>query len=231
MYRKRMYRKKKLGRKVRRKIARGKRIYRAKKLHVFSEVFKASPLTIQQDSTTTNLPAQFLTANIGSISQYGQYKALYSKYRILKLEWTFLPLFMGAEVNQAEFNEGTASVVDTNNWMHYRRAWNLVTNTYPASELAMLQENGVRTLMLSGQRKPIRISMKYPSPQLSSVDALGNTTSESKNRWLSFDDSVKPDHGGLFTYVCNRSDGVVQGAGAVVADVYCKITFAVDDPR
>lgn len=228
------YRKKKVGRKASSAIATRKRTVRSKKYHVFSETFKSSPITVNQDgSGATPASAQAHSASISSIQQYVSYKNLYKKYRILKLEWTIIPIFGEAEPNQAEYNEGTATVYDTNTWLHYRRAWDPDTVTYPSSELDMLQLNGVKTLLMNGQRRPIKISMKYPTPQITLADATaGVVVDETKNRWLSFtDDTTVMDHGRLYTYAVNRSQGIVTGQGTVIADVYCKVTFAVCDPR
>lgn len=233
MYRKRVYRKKKLGRKVRRKVAHGKRTYRAKRRNVFSETFKASALIVNQDASgATPAQAQSLEASINSIQQFSSYKNLYKKYRILKLEWTFLPLFGSAEPNQGEANVGSGGPYDTNTWMHYRRSWDTNSTVYPATELSMLQMNGTRTLLLNGQRKPIKISMSYPTPQLTLSEAsAGAHIDQTKNTWLSFDDDTQAiDHGRLYVYTVNRSEGVFS-QGSVCADVYCKVTFAVCDPR
>lgn len=230
LYKRRQY-KKRAARKSYKPRSRKPRVPR-KKMQIFSETFKASALTVNQDgSGSTPAQAQSLSASMSSIQQFVSYKNLYKKYRILKLEWTFLPLFGSAEPNQGEANVGSNGPYDTNTWMHYRRSWDTNTTTFPQTELSMLQLNGVRTLMLNGQRKPIKIGMSYPTPQISLQDTSALTIDETKNRWLSFDDdSDVQDHGRLYVYTVNRSQGVFS-QGSVCADVYCKVTFAVCDPR
>lgn len=225
---------------VQRRKARKQRAYRKRRAarpvsaHVFSETFKSSPLEINQDGTGSSTGAQLLHAQMASIQQYAQYKALYKKWRILKLEWIILPTWAGAEPNQADDNVGIGGPYDTNTWMHYKKAWDTNTNGVPVNELSMLQLNGVRTIGITSQnRKPIRISMRYPTPQVS-LDSQGGAAliDVQKNTWCSFDDDMpNRDFGRLYTYGVNRSTGVAGVVGSVYADVYCKITFAVKDPR
>lgn len=209
----------------------GKRRQRIAKRHIFSETFQASQLAINKDASGTSGPAQEHTANIGSISQYSTYKALYDKYRILKLEWTMIPKFGTAEPNQAENNAGLGGPWDNNLRLHYRKSWNSNGTSFPNTEVEMLQLNGVRTRMVNGQRI-LKFVMKYPTTMRAYTGASSTgTIFEQRNLWCSFDDSVTPDHGSLTTFVASSSGGLLQSNISSCADVFCKITFEVGDPR
>lgn len=202
----------------------------AKKL--FSETFAASGLSVNADGTSTATVGLLYTANIASIPQFNNYKALYQKYRIHSLEWIIVPRWGAPEPNQAEFNLGTATVEDSAITFHYKNMW---TNpiTAPASELQMLQYNGVRTKQLV-TGKIYRIRQRNPT----SLDTVLEPTSSGtiaaylqKNRWCSFDDGQPIDHGTLMTYVVTNSSGTLATVGANVATVYCKVYFEVASPR
>lgn len=226
-----MYARRKFVRKANRKRRNARKLNRkrvAQRNHIFTETFKASNLIINDDGTTP-LPAQFLNADIASMSQVSHYKALYDKYRILKLTWTIIPKFGQSENNQAEANIGSGGPYDSNIRMHYRRSWQGAGTGTPSNELAMLQLNGVKTRMVSG--RPFQISMRYPTTQRIYSDGAGNTSYEQKNLWCSFQDTSYPVHGGLTVFTATDSTGLLGQVGTVCATVFCKVTFAVADPK
>lgn len=229
-----MFRRRALARKPRAKNYRKRRMvrkFRAAKPrhHIFSETFKASNLIINNDGSASTLPGQELIASMNSVQQVASYKALYDKYRILKLTWTIIPKWGASEPNQAEYNIGAGGPYDSNVRVHYRRSWGGLAPS-PPDELTFLQQNGVRTLMLN--RKPIKISMRYPTTQQAYDTGGGlNTIFEEKNKWCSFNDTVLPSHGSLSVFTASDSTGLLGQTGTVCATVFCKVTFAVGDPK
>lgn len=232
-----MYRRRALARKPRRKNYRKRRAVRKLRTtakprhHIFSETFKASNLIINNDGSASTLQAQQLGANIGSIQQLASYKALYDKYRILKLTWTIIPKFGLTEPNQAEANIGMAGPYDSNIRMHYRKSWNSSGSVFPPDELTMLQLNGVKTRLMG--KSPIKISMRYPVTQeaYATSSTVPGTIFQEKNKWCSFNDSVYPNHGDLTVFTACDSTGLLAQTGTVCATVFCKVTFAVGDPK
>lgn len=199
----------------------------------FSETFKASHLLINQDGAGYT-GGQVYSAAIDSIPapQISAYKTLYRNYRIRKLEWIIIPRWGQAEPNQAELLVGQSFAADENVILHFRKTWqgNLTVAT---SEVDMLQNNGVKSVLMNGH-KPLKITMRNPITEEFIETNVGGTTQlmvPVKNRWCSFDDAVYPQHGGLMTYTTSASTGLLQSQGSRVAEVYCKVFFEVKDPR
>lgn len=209
---------------------RGRAMYKKK---FFTETFRASNLQANGDSTTSN-PGQIWNATIQSIDQYAQYKALYQKYRIVKLTWMYIPDFGPAEPNAAEAIAAQNAMWDTNARMHFVKDYTQTT-TPPANEIALLDNQGAKTVMFNSRTRPVRVTQTYPVTQDKLLnDAGGGVTSQiatTKNRWCSFDDSVSPAHGNILTYVQTRSLGAFGAIGQTVGSVYCKMTFECKDPR
>lgn len=214
-----------------------RRIRRVRKqTQIFSETFAASDMKVVSDGVSASLPAQPFAASIASTSQFKNYQALYQKYRILSLKWTIIPRFAGSEPNQAEYNVGTSGTFQSNAIVHVVKDWTGENNPLPANEIAMLQHQGVKTRLLNG--KPFSISMKYPTTQkgyeVNDLSGSVPTTfiSDSvSNTWQSFDDPVQWNHGHLLTYAVVAPGGNLQAIGQSCAKVYCKMTFAVAEPR
>lgn len=222
--RKSQFRKRRTNRK-RRSTVRKSRVHK----HIFSETFQSSDVIINSDGTTTpGLSAQTHVASLPSIQQFAHYKALYGKYRILALHWTFIPVFGQAEANQGEYNLGVGGPADRNMLIHYRRTWNGYNSPVPTNELAMLQLNGVKTRLVNG--RPLRISMRYPTTERTYSDGAGNVTYEQKNVWCSFSDSSPPDHGQLTTYITTPSTGPLCQQGNSAYKSFCKVVFEVASP-
>lgn len=201
--------------------------------HFFCETFQAALLKINKDGVgTPTTVGQVYTAAISSFNDFLYYKALYRNYRIRRLEWIIMPRWGNAEPNQAEANLGSASLIDTNNAFHYRKTW-AGDLAGAATEEDMLLNNGVKTVMLNGQRC-IRIRMNNPITQEyieTNVNGSTQLMAPVKNRWCSFDDAVPPQHGGLLTYVATTSSGPLGTVGQQIASVYCKVYFEVSSPR
>lgn len=225
------------SKKYRSKAQRRRKAWRARKWRkhtkrhqVFSETFKATDLYVNADSFHPPTMAQVQTASIDSVSQFSSYKNLYQKYRILRLDWTIIPRFGQSEPNQAEANVGMSGTFEGNSLIHYSKDWSGINP--PANEIAMLQRQGVKTRMLNG--KPIRVSMKYPVTGKNTYiqDVSGSALAiNCKNEWCSFDDPVFYPHGTLYTYTVCSPSGQLGLEGLTVGQVYCKVTFAVSDPR
>jgi len=197
--------------------------------HIFSETFQSSDVIINSDGTTTpSLSAQTHVASINSLQQFAHYKALYGKYRILALSWTFIPIWCQAEANQGEYNLGVGGPADRNMVLHYRRTYNGFNSPVPTSELSMLELNGTKTVLVNG--RPLKIKMRWPTTERTYSDGTGNVTYEQKNVWCSFSDTTPPDHGQLTTYISTGSTGPLCQQGNSAYKSYCKVTFEVACP-
>lgn len=232
-----MYRSR-LAKKYRSKAQRKRKAWRARKWakhtkrhQIFSETFKATDLYVNQDAFSPPTFAQSYTAAINSMSQFASYKNLYQKYRILRLDWTIIPRFGQAEPNQAEANIGLGGAFQGNGIIHMVKDW--TTNNPPANEIAMLQHQGVKTRLLNG--RPIRCSMKYPitakNAFVSDLSGGSVLADNCKNEWCSFDDPVQYPHGQLYTYSVVSPSATLATMGSTIGQVYCKVTFAVAEPR
>lgn len=203
---------------------------------VFSETFAAADMRVVSDGISSSVSAQPFAASIASTSQFKNYQALYQKYRILALKWTIIPRFGGAEPNQAEYNVGASGTFQANGLVHIVKDWTGENSPLPSDEITMLQHQGVKTRLLNG--RPFTVSMKYPTTlkgyEINDLSGGVPTTFISDNvtnNWCSFDDPVQYNHGNLLTYAVVSPGGNLQTIGSSCAKVYCKVTFAVAEPR
>lgn len=225
---------------LRRRSSRPKRYYRSKARRFgmvsmkkfFSETFQASALTTNQGGTSVN-PGQLWTANIGSVPEFSSYKTLYKKYRIVKLEWIFLPDFGPSDPNNVELVAASAPMWDANVRMNFVKDYS--GDPSPAAdELEQIEHQGNKIIMLSTRTKPVRVNIKYPVTIENYLVVQGASTTQTsvpRNRWCDFDDTTLPEHGSLLTYTVTRSLGAAQGANQPIAATYCKVTFECKDPR
>lgn len=207
---------------------------RSKVHHSYTETFKSTPMIVNWDTVSTPLAAQEYTAGIDSLSQFASYKQLFLKYRITKLTWIIVPRFGVPEPNTAEANVGTGGTFQTNTIFHSCLDWTGINAPLPGSELSMLQRQGVKTRILGASSKPIYIVQKYPNTQRGLVVAGAGGTQladNMKNIWCSFDDPEPAPHGSLLTFNVKDFTGNLGAIGQTCADVYCKVSFVVADPR
>lgn len=230
---------------------------------IFTETVSVQDMTLQNGtidpSTNAPLPGQLwsismadlkqTTVNSGlpsnqTITQFDAYKRLYRKFKIIKLQWMFVPLWNGADVNQYNLNATNNQTTSSN----IRAAFAQISTGYsdtsggyvlPQNELDVLQSQGSFIKLM--QDKPFKITNYGPKPltlQQSVNDGVVAPTNigSMQNQYFSFDADTFPQMGGLITYsTCEgfkSSPGVAPATVATnVANVYCKITFCVKDPR
>ena len=168
--------------------------------------------------------------NMDHLPQLAQYTGLYQKYRILKASIHILPEYTGAEQNQAEANQALSQ----SNYGQSRMALainNSPAITNPATELAVLQDNGsfIRSLTPRG----IKVSCR-PVPNVS-VDSLTPGVAVQPitlgRKFLNLQAvNGNIDHFGISWWLTQ----IVVGAAPATKNlgiVYVKLTFQLSDPR
>lgn len=152
-----------------------------------------------RNANTSQAPLQFRLTDLGQISQY---QNLYKNYRITGVKLTFIPTYMGGEINTAIQNINSAIVLP--NAGVVRLLWSVAKGRVDTttSELQMLQkQHGLRCLP---DGKPYSIFIKNPVAPLD-ADTAGGLTNNSmyKNGFLDLANSSDVYHNGLEFYLAN----------------------------
>lgn len=159
----------------------------------FKETFDAG----FRNANASQAPLQFRLTDLGQVAQY---QALYKNYRMTGVKLTWIPTYMGGEIN--------TSIDNANNARPYagtlRLLWSIQKGRVDTitSELAMLQkQHGLRVL---ADGKPYSIYIKNPVVPLD-ADTAGGITNNSlyKNGWLDLTNSADVYHNGLEFYMVN----------------------------
>lgn len=159
----------------------------------FKETFDAG----FRNANASQLPLQFRLTDLGQISQY---QALFKNVKLTGVKLTWVPTYMGGEIN--------TSIDNANNARPYagtlRLLWSIQRGRVDTitSELAMLQkQHGLRVL---ADGKPYSIFIKNPVAALD-VDSAGGLTNNSmyKTGYLDLTNSADVFHNGLEFYLVN----------------------------
>lgn len=184
---------------------------------IFTETYSGPGLNV----TNAGLGGRFVV-NINQIPQIGQYQSLYRKYRILKAVVYIVPQYNSFDANAQAYN--IASTVPS--FAEPRMVYSIddtPTTAPPASELLVLQNNGVKICQLS---KIKRISWR---PVAEIKDANGNEP-VFKNKFLAFNPTLasNADHFGVNWWM----SAYVPVAGTYQTfTTYFKVTFQLSDPQ
>lgn len=202
---------------------------------VFTETYRAQNITLTQNPTTGEAESPFaLSATMDGISQLSQYSNLYTKYKVIKCQWLFLPTWTGGEnQNAAIYNAssgptvppGLTSVGTT------RIVYSMVDSpvsgafTGPASEQLALMDNGCKIKFLS---KLLKINNR-PVPATKDSNGVEMTFNR---RFINFSSSgPNTPHYGVQGFITQPQSVGATGSSQITIAVYCKLTFQLADPK
>lgn len=186
----------------------------------FTEVAQLSDLIVSQTSSGT-VPGQTWAIAAASIPQFGQYKSLYNEYKILKIRFTYVPHFGGADQNQQMYNSGaggTYAGIPTIAYAVQRDASSLA----PLNELEVVTQNGCRVGSL---RKVMNVTVSKPQPEIYVSTSAGGTSSWEQTGWLDTNSGANTAHFGVQTFLTDLTSNLAPGYS--IARVYAHITFAL----
>lgn len=190
---------------------------------IFTETYKTTALSLGNPTPIGGV-GFLLTANMDGISQLAQYNTLYTKYKILKCQFTLMPNFTGGtDQNAALYNlsQGTMSVATTRIIYAYD---NSPAAVGPASEQDALEENGCKIRMLQDKLViPCR-----PAPDTKDANGVQMTL---RNKFINFATQGRPNitHYGVKGWFQQKYNNQPQFLNDV--DVYVKLTFQLADPQ
>lgn len=183
---------------------------------MFTETVKMNDIVFNANSP--GVSASILRASFNEVPQVNEYTALYNQYCIKKLQWILVPAYNVYD------QPASGSAVAPQPRLVYA-IQDSAQQVAPNNELDVLEDNGARIVPFT---KPVRIT-HYPVAQVGVSSSTGGFVSETKrNRWLS---TATTDtlHAGV-SYAFTQSSSFITG-NPVLATVYCKITFALRDPK
>jgi hypothetical protein len=166
------------------------------------------------------------TFNINEVPQLSQYNTLYQKYRILRAQLILVPQYAAGEQNAAEYNAGN------NVYSHGLGRIVFAVNDSPgvlapASELAVLQDNGCRI-------RPVRDMVKMSCKPVPLYEDNNGILITLKRNWINFQTGpsapTDPKHFGISYWYSQPFLGATAQANNDL-QVYCKLTFQLADPR
>jgi len=174
-----------------------------------------------------SLYADQLTCTLGSLTQIGNYRALYNQARILRVQYTLMPAFTQYIPNTA----GTTAPIQAVSAPRLVYAIQDTPNVAPpASELDVLTDNGSKIRLFT---KPLKIS-HVPVPFLSETST--NTTPllasvTKRYQWLNLNEAsaLTVTHGAI-NYTITQANPALANPQQNWA-VYAKITFQLRDPK
>lgn len=166
-----------------------------------------------------------LRVRIDQMPQIAQYRALYTKYRIIKAKFICLPQFVtqNSDVNAAIFNSTVPS-----DGIGMGRIVTVVNNSpqqiNPINEDDVLEDNGC---LIHTAKPKIVVSCK-PVPEL--LDANGVVLTQ-RMKFINFNGPASPDvyHNGIRWWYTLPS--LAATSRNIPYYVYCKLTFQLADPR
>lgn len=179
---------------------------------VFTETYKHS-------TVTQNLGGNLLV-QISNIAQLAQYSSLYTKYRILKATFYWLPSYVAHDENQAIVNAAGGQA-----WTGMGRVTYAVNDSpavaLPANEGQVLQDNGVKIVPMKSK---LTMSCR-PKPDCLDANGVRLTTGQFINFATAGPDAV---HYGITYWYTQYGGG---GVSTNPVDIFCRLTFQVADPR
>lgn len=218
-------------------LRRPKRYYRRGNTQVFSEFCHIGAITAPLNSQSGGQQigtGGVYTVQFGDIPQWTNYQQLYNQYKILSVQWTFMPRYTQYSTNDQ--NQPLGDYRIANGRLMYAIQDTPTMQTINV-ETDVLKMNGVKIRDLT---KPIVITHR-PKPLLQlgagvnngSVSAqIGNNT----QTFISFDgQSGHPElvpHAGVAFWIVVNGDGPEPPDDLLTFyDVYAKIRFVCRDPR
>lgn len=198
----------------------------ARRVYNPSPVFTESYVLPRESNLQVNT-GFVLSTNIEKIGQIAQYKALYTKYKILSCKFMLMPYYSAgsADQNATAYNNSQGQPISADARVVY--AINDSPNQVaPPTEAAVLQDNGCRIRMIKNK---LAIRCK-PVPDLQLANGVYET--ERVSPFLNFDTvapNLAPTHYGVTGYISQPTSGSHIMAQQYV--VYVKLTFQLKDPR
>ena len=199
-------------RRVARPRLRPSRTLSTSKAPIFTETYKHS-------TVTQNLGGN-LSVQISNIAQLAQYSSLYTKYRILKATFYWLPAYVAHDENQAIVNAAGGQA-----WTGMGRVTYAVNDSpsvaFPVSEATVLQDNSVKIVPMKS-----KLTMTCrPKPDCLDANGVRLTSSQFINFQTAGPDAV---HYGITYWYTQYGGG---GVSTNPVDIFCRLTFQVADPR
>lgn len=168
-----------------------------------------------------------LTVSMDEVPQLNQYTALYTKYRILRCQYIFIPLWNteASDANAANYNASlTPPVVNIGLSRLVFSIDNSPDISPPVAEDDVLQHNGAK--IISGKTKVVMTHRPVPN----TLDTNGVAMTFTRN-YITFSSSGNIKHNGISWW---HTQPPLSNAGpgyGVPYSVYCKLTFQLSDPR
>lgn len=196
--------------------------------NIARRVFNPSPVFTESyvQSTTIGMGGFLLATTITQLPQVAQYKALYTKYKILSAKWMLMPYFSAgsSDQNAANYNNSQGQPYQGDARVVYA-IQDSPNQQIPTSEVQVLQDNGCRIRMVKN-----KLTIRHrPVPDLQ----LGNGVYETEKvaPFINFDNTsgVQPAHYGVTGWISQPANGASPIPQQYV--VYCKLTFQLKDPR
>lgn len=201
-------------------------------VYTASENYNWGTLTIPAGGNTAS---NSLNIAMNSIPQVQDYAKLFRQFCVKHVTYKLVPRFGEVDVNNTLSNFVTSGTgYASNGRMHY----SIVDTPFvgaPGSEGAILQNNNVKTRLLSG--KIIKISQAHPKPE-TTVSFNGSNQTNSTlvgDQWFNFTDATASTtnggqnvvHGNVQVYILCPGN---FPNGLIMFDVYAKVTFACRNP-
>lgn len=188
---------------------------------VFTETYKSTALSFGNPSPVAGI-GFLLSATMDGLTQLGQYSNLYTKYKILKCQFTLIPNFTASDQNSALYNlsQGTMSVAQTRIIYSYNDSPGAVG---PASEQEALEENGCKIKLLTNKLvipcRPVPDTVDLAGVQLTQRGKFINFATQGPN----------VIHYGVNGWLQQLFNNQPQFLNDI--SVYVKLTFQLSDPR
>jgi len=167
-----------------------------------------------------------LQVSISEVPQLAQYDALYTKYRILKCQYIFIPLWNteASDANAANYNASlTPPVVNIGLSRLVFSIDNTPDISPPVAESQVLEHNGAK--IVAGKTK---IVMSHrPVPNTLDQNGVAMTF---RNKYITFSSSNVQHNGISWWHTQPPITNAASGYG-VPYSVYCRLTFQLADPR
>lgn len=167
-----------------------------------------------------------LQVSISEVPQLAQYDALYTKYRILKCQYIFIPLWNteASDANAANYNASlTPAVINSGLSRLVFSIDNTPDISPPVAESQVLEHNGCKIMV--GKPK-VTISHR-PVPNVLDQNGVSMTF---KDKYITFS-SVNALHNGISWWHTQPPLTNAASGYGVPFQVYCKLTFQLADPR
>jgi len=179
---------------------------------IFTETYK--------HSTVTQNLGNVLSVQISNIAQLAQYSNLYTKYRILKATFYWLPAYVAHDENQAIVNAAGGQP-----WTGMGRVTWAVNDSpsvpAPVNEADVLKDN---TCHIVPMKSRLTMSCR-PKPDCLDANGVRTTTGQFINFSAAGPDAV---HYGISYWYTQYGGG---GVSTNPVDIFCRLTFQVSDPR